>query len=94
MDGVKDHVIPHIAEKNTAREMWEALTTLLEGSSVQWKMLLENQLRLFQTQKAEEIDLFVIRLQEVRDQLASVGATPNVGFMVRTSLNVVIEDND
>ena len=28
MDGVKDHVIPHIAEKNTAREMWETLTTI------------------------------------------------------------------
>lgn len=22
LDGVKDHVIPHIAEKNTTREMW------------------------------------------------------------------------
>ena len=28
LDGVKDHVIPHIAEKNTAREMWQMLTTL------------------------------------------------------------------
>ena len=42
MDGVQDHVIPHIGEKNTTREMWEALTTMYEGSSVQRKMLLEN----------------------------------------------------
>ena len=28
MDGIKDHVIPHIAEKNTTREMWTALTTM------------------------------------------------------------------
>ena len=28
LDGVKDHVIPHIAEKNTIREMWQTLTTL------------------------------------------------------------------
>ena len=28
LDGVKDHVIPHIAEKNTTKEMWDALTTL------------------------------------------------------------------
>ena len=28
LDRVKDHVIPHIAEKNTAREMWQTLTTL------------------------------------------------------------------
>lgn len=24
LDGVKDHVVPHIAEKDTANEMWEA----------------------------------------------------------------------
>jgi len=45
LDGVKNHVIPHIAKKDTAMEMWEALTTLCEGTSVQRKMLLENQLR-------------------------------------------------
>ena len=33
-DEVKDHVIPHIAEKNTTREMWEALTTMYQGSSI------------------------------------------------------------
>lgn len=40
LDGVKDHVIPHIVEKDTAKEMWEALTTLYKGTSVQRKMLL------------------------------------------------------
>ena len=41
MDGVKDHVVPHIAEKKTANEMWKALTSLNEGKFVQRKMLLE-----------------------------------------------------
>jgi len=34
LDGVKDHVIPHIAEKETTREMWEALTTLYDETFV------------------------------------------------------------
>ena len=42
MDGVKDHVVPHIVEKNTTIDMWKALTTLYQGKSVQKKMLLEN----------------------------------------------------
>lgn len=42
LHGVKDHVLPHISEKETSREMWEALTTLYQGTSVQRKMLLEN----------------------------------------------------
>jgi len=44
LDGVKDHVITHIAKKNTAKEMWGTMTTLYQGTSVQQKMLLENQL--------------------------------------------------
>ena len=28
LDGVKDHVVQHIAEKNMAKEMWDTLTTL------------------------------------------------------------------
>ena len=34
MDGVKDHVVPHIAEKKTTNEMWKALTTLYQGKPV------------------------------------------------------------
>jgi len=92
LDEVKDHVIPHIVEKDTAREMWEALTTLYKGTFVQRKMLLENQLRQFQMQKGEEFDPFLLRLQRIPGQLTSAGATPNAKFMVRTALNVVTED--
>ena len=35
LDRVKDHVIPHIVEKSTTREMWEILTTLYHDSYVQ-----------------------------------------------------------
>ena len=59
--GVKDHVIPHIAEKNTAKEMWDTLMTLYQGTSVQRKMLLENHLRSYQMQKGEQIDLYLLR---------------------------------
>jgi len=32
LDGVKDHVIPHIAEKDTSREMWEAFDNFVQGN--------------------------------------------------------------
>lgn len=59
MDGVKDHVVPHIAEKNTTNEMWSALETMYQESFVQRKMLPENQMWLLQMQKGEEIDPFL-----------------------------------
>lgn len=31
--GVKDHLVCHVASKETTKEMWDALTTLYQGSS-------------------------------------------------------------
>ena len=89
MDGVKDHVVPHIAEKATTHEMWVALTTLYEGRSIQRKMLLENQLRSFMMTKGEEIEHFLFRLQTIRDQLSAMGAKVEDDVMVRNELNSV-----
>lgn len=38
LDGVKEHIDSHVAGKNTAREMWEALSLLYEGTSEQRKI--------------------------------------------------------
>ena len=45
LDGVKDHMVCHVASKGTAKEMWDALATLYYGSSEQQKMYLEQKLR-------------------------------------------------
>ena len=31
LDGVKDHLIPHLDEKKTTQEMWDALKNLFEA---------------------------------------------------------------
>ena len=33
LDGVKDHVVCHVASRGTAKEMWDALATLYLGYS-------------------------------------------------------------
>ena len=73
--GVKDHVVPHIVEKEMAKEMWDALKILYKHTFMQRKMLLENQLRAYQMQKGEQIDVFLGQLKEIYDQLISIGAT-------------------
>lgn len=35
LDGVKDHVIPDIVEKNKLKEMWDTLTKFYHGTSMQ-----------------------------------------------------------
>ena len=63
MDGVKDHLVPHIAEKKTVNEMWQALTYLYVGKSVQRKMLLETHMQSFMMTKGEDMEQFLFILQ-------------------------------
>lgn len=67
LDGVRDHVVSHIARKGTAQQMWEALATLYEGSSEQQKMYLEEKLRCTRMHKGERIDPFLTRVQDVQE---------------------------
>jgi len=45
-------------------------------------------------QKGEQIDHFLSRLQEIRDQLNSIGATSDEELMVRIALNTVFEESE
>ena len=65
LDGVKDHVVPHIAEKEATFEMWEALKKLYQHTYVQRRMLLQNQLRSYQMKKGEPIETFLGGLNEI-----------------------------
>jgi hypothetical protein len=38
LDGVKDPLIPHLAEKNATHDMWEALKNLYEAKNQNRKM--------------------------------------------------------
>jgi len=53
LNGVKDHIVCHIAGRNTTKEMWDALSMLYQGSSEQRKMYLEQKMRSTQMQKGE-----------------------------------------
>ena len=44
LDGVKDHLIPHLAEKKTANDMWDVLKQLFEAKNENRKMALKDKL--------------------------------------------------
>jgi len=45
LNKVRDHVVCHIVGKDIARQMWDALATLYQGSSEHRKMYLEETMR-------------------------------------------------
>ena len=40
MDGVKDHIVPHLYGKKTALEMWKALESLYQSKNKNQRMVL------------------------------------------------------
>jgi hypothetical protein len=44
LDGVKDHLIPHLVKKTIAKEMWDALKNLFEAKNENRKMALKAKL--------------------------------------------------
>lgn len=44
LNGVKDHMVCHVASRGNTKEMWDALATLYQGSSEQQKMYLEQKM--------------------------------------------------
>ena len=73
LDGVKDHLIPHLAEKPTTQEMWDTLKNLFEAKNENRKMAFKDKLHEVMMTKEENVATYVTRLAQVKDELAAVG---------------------
>jgi hypothetical protein len=87
VDGVKDHIIPHLSGKKTTREMWEALVKLYQSDNQSRKMLLREKLRSTKMAKGESVVTYLTKFTQIRDELGAVGKTMDETELVRTTLN-------
>jgi hypothetical protein len=87
LDGVKDHLIPHLDEKNTAKEMWDALKNLFEAKNENRKMALKAKLNDTKMGKEESASSYLTRVAQVKDELAAVGEVITDSELVRIALN-------
>jgi hypothetical protein len=62
MDGVKDHLIPHLAEEKTAKEMSDALKNLFEAKNENRKMALKAKLHDTKMDKEESVSSYLTRV--------------------------------
>ena len=73
LDGIRDHLIPHVAEKNSSYEMWNTFKGLYEAKNENWIMALKKKLRGTKMAKGEGVAYFLPRVAQVKDDLATVG---------------------
>jgi hypothetical protein len=86
LDGMKDHLIPHLAEKKTAKEKWDALKNLYKSKNENRKMALKDKLRDTKMGKGEIVSSYLTRVAQVKDELAAVGEVISDSELVRIAL--------
>ena len=75
LDGVKDHLIPHLAEKGTANGMWDTLKQLFEAKNENQKMVSKDKLHNVKMTKDESVTSYLTRVAQVKDELEVVRET-------------------
>ena len=73
LDGIRDHLIPHLAEKNSSYEMWNTLKGLYEAKNENQIMALKKKLQGTKMAKGEGVASFLTRVAQVKDELDAVG---------------------
>jgi hypothetical protein len=86
MDGVKDHLIPHLVEKKTSKEMWDALKNLLEAKNENQKIALKSKLHDTNMGKEESVSSYLTQVAQVKDELDVVGEVISDSELVRIVL--------
>jgi hypothetical protein len=86
-DSVKDHLIPHISELQTVRQMYEALSRLYESKDISQNLTLRNKLCNMKMDNSESITSYLMRVSQIRDQLAAIGDVISDKELVTTTLN-------
>jgi hypothetical protein len=62
MDAIKGHLIPHISEKKTTREMFDALLGLYESENINRKMILHNKLRSVEMTRSNTVTSYLMKV--------------------------------
>jgi 2-phosphoglycerate kinase len=84
---VKDHLIPHIAKKKMVKEMFDALVMLYQSVNLSHKMLLKNKLTGTRMSKTNTVASYLMKITELRDQLAAIGEHIDESELVWITLN-------
>jgi hypothetical protein len=92
MDGVKDHLSPHLDEKKTTQEMWDALQNLFEVKNENQKMALKDKLHDTKMGKGESVSSYLIWVYQVKDDLDTIGEVVIDSELVTISLKGFTKD--
>jgi hypothetical protein len=75
LEYVKDHLIPHIVEKATAKEMYDALVGIYQNKNTDRMLHLKHQLQIVRMTYEDTIVSYIMKITQIRDQITTIGET-------------------
>jgi 2-phosphoglycerate kinase len=73
LDIVKEHLIPHVEEKHSAKEMFKTLVDLFHSDNLNRKMILRNKLISIQMSRSNNVTNYFTRITQIHDHLVAIG---------------------
>ena len=67
LDGIRDHLIPHVAKKNSSYEIWNTLKGLYKAKNENQIMALKKKLQGTKMAKGEGVASFLTRVAQTKD---------------------------
>jgi hypothetical protein len=67
---VRDHLIPHVSNLKTTKQMYDALKKLFESNKA---LALRHQFQNLKMTKSDSVATFFMKILEIRDQLGAIG---------------------
>jgi hypothetical protein len=62
LDALKDHLIPHVSEKKTTKEMFDTLVSLYQSQNINRKMILLNKLRSIVMTRLDIVTSYLMKI--------------------------------
>jgi hypothetical protein len=87
LEAVKDHLIPHVLEKASSKETFDALVSLFQIDNMSWKMILKANFRECRMTHSDNVTSYLMRITRICDQLAAIGEVVLDSKLVNVALN-------
>lgn len=85
LDGVRDHIIPHILGKDATCQMWVALIDLYQITSKNKKMVLQEKLNNIRMNRYEIVTSYLKTIQQAHDEILTIGEAVNDSKIVKVA---------
>ena len=73
LEFVKDHLIPHIVEKKSAKEMYDALVSLYQNKNTSRLLHLKHRLQVVKMSNEDMVVNYLMDITQIRDHITTIG---------------------